>query len=266
MRQGASTEFDPPRGVAIATLAYDYRPGHRVADHAHASDQLLFAISGAMEVSALHKLWLIPPQFAVWIPAGTTHRIRMSGAVSMRTLYLRRGLTNMPATCAVLYVAPLLRELIVEAVRLKQLRASDPLHRTLRDLIVNQIEHAAPIPIVVAMPADKRALTVAQAVMADHAGCPPLPSLCRSAGVSVRTVERVFQREVGLTFELWRRQARLMKAIELLAGGASVKGVTFEVGYQRASAFVEMFRKTMGATPKAWATRLRQLEAKTIHQ
>lgn len=256
-------QFDPPRGVSIATLAYDYRPDFRIKTHAHGSDQLLFAPRGAMEVTAGRQRWLIPPQFAFWIPARTEHSLRMCGAVSMRTLYLRPGLAApVPGACSVIQVSPLLRELIVEAVATGQLRASNAHHRTLQQLLVRQIAKASPMSMSVTMPADRRALAVADASMAGFRGCPPLPSLCRKAGVSVRTVERAFQRDVGLTFELWRRQARLLKAIELLAGGASVKEVSFEVGYESASTFVEMFRKTMGTTPRAWAT---MLESKMVH-
>jgi len=56
-------------------------------------------------------------------------RIRMPGAVSMRTLYKRRGgAPGLPALCTVLHVAPLVRELIVEAVRTGQLRMRNRLH------------------------------------------------------------------------------------------------------------------------------------------
>jgi quercetin dioxygenase-like cupin family protein len=97
--------FDPPRGVSIATLAYDYPPDFRVQTHAHGSHQLLFAPRGAMEVTAGRQRWFIPPQFAVWIPAKTRHSIRMAGAASMRTLYLRPGLApTLPKTCVVLQV------------------------------------------------------------------------------------------------------------------------------------------------------------------
>src|SRR5712691_12278388 len=96
-------DFDPPPGVTIATLAYDYRPNYAVDLHAHGSDQLLFAPRGAMEVSAGRQRWLIPPQFAFWIPARTKHSIRMCGAVSMRTLYLRPGLSaRLPGACTVI--------------------------------------------------------------------------------------------------------------------------------------------------------------------
>ena len=55
-----------------------------------------------------------------------------------------------------------------------------------------------------------------------------------------------------MDFESWRRQVRLMKGIELLVAGRSVKEVAYAVGYRQASAFVQLFRKTMGTTPKAW--------------
>jgi AraC-like DNA-binding protein len=41
--------------------------------------------------------------------------------------------------------------------------------------------------------------------------------------------------------------------VELLVSGSSVKEVAFTVGYRQSSAFVEAFRRTFGATPKAWA-------------
>src|SRR6202011_6151446 len=111
------------RGISIATLAHEYQRGFLVPEHAHGSDQLVYAISGVMEVCSGQRVWGIPPHFALWIPARTAHRIHMHGAVSMRTLYFRPGLVSgLPPGCAVLHVTPLQRELTVEAVRIGQLR------------------------------------------------------------------------------------------------------------------------------------------------
>ena len=85
------TEYDPKRGVSVATLAYEYPSSYQVPEHAHGSDQLIYAIRGLMEVSSDESVWLIPPHFALWIPAQTCHRIHMPGPVSMRTLYLKAG-------------------------------------------------------------------------------------------------------------------------------------------------------------------------------
>ncbi|MBZ5611208.1 MAG: helix-turn-helix transcriptional regulator [Acidobacteriia bacterium] len=262
MRQtGFLTQYDPKPGVSIATLAYEYPPDYHVPKHSHGSDQVIYAIRGVMQVTSGQSSWLIPPHFAIWIPARSMHKIRMPGAVSMRTLYLRRGLApRLPRRCAVLQVSPLLRELIVEAVRIGQLRRRNPLHSALRDLILAELEHASPVPSFVTLPEDRRALAIVQAVMANRDAGASFQALCHKAGASVRTIQRIFRREVGLSFESWRRQFRLMKAIELLVSGAAVKQVAFQIGYRQPSAFVEMFRRTLGTTPKAWVSALKKAE------
>jgi len=258
MRQSdVLTEYDPGRGVSVATLAYEYASRYQVAEHAHGSDQLIYAIDGLMEVSSEQSVWLIPPQFALWIPAETRHRIDMPGPVSMRTLYLREGLSaRSEPRCAVLHVSPLLRELIVEAVRAGQLRMRDRYESALRDLLIAQIQRATPIPTFVTLPREERALAVAQAILRNPAESQTMAALCAKAGVSVRTLQRTFRSEIGSSFESWRRQVRLMKAVELLVAGCSIKEVAYRVGYCQSSAFVEMFRRTFGVTPKAWISAL----------
>jgi AraC-like DNA-binding protein/mannose-6-phosphate isomerase-like protein (cupin superfamily) len=254
------TEYDPKRGVSVATLAYDYPSRFQVPEHAHGSDQLIYAISGIMEVSSGQSMWLIPPHFALWIPARTQHWIHMPGPVSMRTLYLRANLTTRPEpVCAVLHVTPLLRELIVETVRVGQLRMRNRYQCALRDLLIAQLRKASPMPIFVTLPREKRALAVAQAILRNPADSKPMAILCSEAGVSVRTIERAFRKDVGTSFESWRRQARLTKAVELLVSGYSIKEVAGKVGYCQPSAFVEMFRRTFGTTPKAWISALETL-------
>jgi len=259
LRHSLITEYDPQRGVSIATLAYEYPRGFRVLEHSHGSDQLIYAIDGVMEVSADQTVWLIPPHFAIWIPARIAHSIKMPVAVSMRTLYMRRGLAaGLPPTCAVIHVTPLLRELIVETVRLKKLRIRNRLHGALRDLLVSQLETASPMPTSVTLPKDPRARAIAAAIIGNPAERQPLAEMCNSAGASVRTIQRVFRREVSSDFESWRRQVRLMKAVELLVSGRSVKEVSFALGYRQPTAFVEMFRVVLGTTPRAWIQALQQ--------
>jgi AraC-like DNA-binding protein len=112
------------------------------------------------------------------------------------------------------------------------------------------------MPTFVTLPREPRALAVAQAVLSNPAQSKPLAALCADAGVSVRTIERTFRKDVGTDFESWRRQVRLMKAVELLVSGRSIKEIAFAIGYRQSSAFVEMFRRTFGTTPKAWISAL----------
>jgi AraC-like DNA-binding protein len=254
------TEYDPKRGVSVATLAYEYASRFQVPEHAHGSDQLIYAISGLMEVSSDQSWWLIPPHFALWIPARTRHRIHMPGRVLMRTLYLRTDLAARPEPrCAVLHVTPLLRELIVETVRVGQLRMRDRYESALRDMLISQLRNASPMPTFVTLPREKRALAVGQAILQNPGESKAMAALCAEIGVSVRTIERAFLQEVGTNFESWRRQVRLKKAVELLVSGCSIKEVAGKIGYSQSSAFVEMFRRTFGTTPKAWISALETL-------
>jgi len=252
------TEFDPKQGVSVSALAYEYPSSFQVEEHAHGSDQLIYAISGLMEVTSAQSVWLIPPYFALWVPAKTDHRIYLPGPVSMRTLYLRTSLRARPeASCSVLYVTPLLRELILETNFAGHLRMRNHYERALRDLLVAQIQKATPVPPFVTLPREERALAVAQAILRNPAESMTMAALCAKAGVSVRTIQRTFLNEVGASFELWRRQARLMKAVSLLVSGSSIKEAAYKVGYCHSSAFVEIFRRTFGITPKAWTTALK---------
>jgi AraC-like DNA-binding protein len=230
-----------------------------VPTHAHGSSQLIYASRGIMEVSSGRRFWTIPPHFALWIPAKTTHQIRMPEAVSMRTLYLRPRLIDLGRRCTVLYVSDLLRELIFEIVRIGRLRSSNRLENALKVVLLTQLKHASPVPTGVAIPTDERALAVAQTVIGAPGARLSLASMCRAGGLSVRTLERVFHREVGIDFESWRRQVRLMKAVELLVSGLSVKQAAFSVGYLQPTPFVELFRRTYGTTPKAWISALKRL-------
>ncbi|MFZ0592045.1 MAG: helix-turn-helix transcriptional regulator [Bryobacteraceae bacterium] len=253
MRQDTLTAYDPKPGISIATLSYEYPRGFKVPEHAHGSDQLIYAIRGVMEVSAQRSFWLIPPQFAIWVPARIQHQIRMPGAASMRTLYLRRRLaTGMPAQCAVIHVGPLLRELILRTVNTGQLGNGNPVHHALRTLIVSELQDASAAPMFVLLPEDTRAIQVAREVIENISDCPPFETLCARAGASVRTIERAFRRDVGTSFEVWRRQLRVIKAIELLSEGCTVKEAAYQAGYRQSSAFVEMFRQMLGTTPRAW--------------
>lgn len=250
-------EYDPPRGASVAALAYEYPAEALVPDHAHGSDQLIYAIEGIMEVSSGRSLWTIPPQFALWIPARTVHHIRMVGKVGMRTLYFRSGVVPRIPQCSILFVSPLLRELIVEAVRLGRLRLRNRLECALRDLLTAHLVNATAMPINLTMPSESRALAIAQAIARDPASTKTLARLCKEAGVSVRTVQRTFRKQVGIDLETWRRQVRLIRAIRLLVAGSSVKEVAFAIGYRQPSAFVQAFRTLFGATPKAWTAGLR---------
>ena len=69
-------------------LAADYPRGELIEPHSHDLAQIVFAKSGVMRVHAAAGAWVVPPERALWMPAGVTHWIHCRTAVAMRTIYL----------------------------------------------------------------------------------------------------------------------------------------------------------------------------------
>jgi AraC-like DNA-binding protein len=236
----------------LTASSHDLAGDHEIPRHLHPEHQLIYASRGVMTVWTEEGTWIVPPQRAVWIPAGTPHRVSIHGAVSMRTLYVRPRLVRFARTCCVVSVSPLLRELILHACTFGGLRRSVKAHAHLIDLIVDQLNVVEIAPLHLSYPTDERAARVA-AMLSDHPGDPrPLTLLCRAAGASKRTVERLFLSETNLSLGQWRQQLRLVRSLRLLAAGETITRVACDLGYSTPSAFIAMFRKALGTTPRRY--------------
>ena len=235
----------------VATLAYEFRDArHVIPEHYHPEDQLVFASKGVMTVRTKEGIWVVPPQRAVWIPAGTPHSVAMAGPVSMRTLYLLpRLVRTLAPKCFVMNVSSLLRELILHACKFPKLDKKVPVQRRIIEIIVDQLEVVHSALLQLPHPTDSRALRVARRLVDFPADRRTLEELCADCGASKRTIERVFVEETGMTFAKWRQQLRLLHALQLLASGEKVTGAALDAGYDSPSAFTAMFRKQLGTTP-----------------
>jgi AraC-like DNA-binding protein/quercetin dioxygenase-like cupin family protein len=254
-RQAAFLDPKAKRSAAITTLVYDYPPGYLVPWHFHDWDQLVYATSGVMTVRTEKGSWIVPAQRAVWIPAGTAHQIRMSGRVSMRTLYLKPGLSvHLPQKCEVVNVSALLRELILHACQTPALSKRQPAQVNLIGTILDQVKIAESVALQLPELGDPRAMRVAKILAEDPSDQRPLEELCKRMGASKRTIERLFRAETRMTFGKWRQQLRLMHALRLLAEGNRITQVALESGYSTTSAFISMFKKVLGTTPGRYFT------------
>ena len=55
-----------------------------------------------------------------------------------------------------------------------------------------------------------------------------------------------------MSYQQWRQQWRLMRAMELLATGRSLSYSAFELGFISDSGFIAFFKDLTGTTPGAW--------------
>jgi AraC-like DNA-binding protein len=87
---------------------------------------------------------------------------------------------------------------------------------------------------------------------------PELQVLEEAVGASGKTITRIFQKETGMSYQQWRQQWRLMRAIELLATGRSITYTAAELEFSSDSVFISFFRKMLGTTPRSYLDRSQQ--------
>jgi AraC-like DNA-binding protein len=241
-------------GCLIAGSA-DYPDGLRLELHDHEWGQLTFCNSGVMRVSSDSAVWLSPPTRAIWLPPGAPHEIVMKGEVAARFLYLEPELAQpLPREPQLMEVVPLLRELILHILTIRTLRPEAPAEVRLAGLVVDLLLAARPIDLALPLPKDRRARALTARLLATPADPAPLPELARHAGASVRTLQRLFPAETGLTLEAWRQKARLIAGAALLSGGAPVTAAALDCGYESPSAFITAFKRQFGVTPGRYRT------------
>lgn len=214
--------------------------------HSHDQHQLLYAYSGVMRIAVEAGEWVLPPERGVWIKAGSAHRFVANKRIDFRTVFFYE-LDESPDT-GVFHVSALLRHLI--------------------DFVVEQTGHdarkqaAALIPkLVLTAPAAAKAVTnlndarlvrLRALVENDFSDTRTLPELAREVGASARTISRIYQSETGTSFERWRRNLKMHKALELLGEGQSVTETGFALGYASTSSFITAFRANFGTTPNRY--------------
>lgn len=237
----------------VVAWADSYRAGFHVTPHRHRRAQLLYAAAGVMRVTTPEGSWIVPPHRAVWVPPATTHSIRMSSAVSMRTLFIEPGAAQtLPAKCCVASVSPLLRELILRAMDLPLLYdLGGPEGRLIR-LILDEIRALPILPLHLPVPSEPRLAKICRALLDHPEDRREIEAWGRIVGASGRTLARLFQREIGMSFGTWRQQARLIEALARLGTGEPVTTVALDLGYESPSAFTAMFRRSLGVTPSRY--------------
>ncbi|MGE8047114.1 AraC family transcriptional regulator [Pseudomonas monteilii] len=251
----SSAPIDATRGQPgenLFTLALDLAGGTSIPTHQHAEGQLLFASTGVLAVTTNQGCWVVPSNHALWIPPQVAHRTRTIGASSIRTLYL--GLNRAAALhsgCALIGVSSLLRELIVAALELKGKSAPGSRNAHLIDLLMDEFKAAPVNTMYLASPAGERLKPLCQEIFQNGTLNWGLAECATFLNVNMKTVQRWFLSDLGVSFGAWRKQARLLLALEWLALGKSILEVSLEAGYSSPSAFSAMFRKEFGMPPSA---------------
>nr|HQU88458.1 helix-turn-helix transcriptional regulator [Denitromonas sp.] len=204
--------------------------------------------------------FVAPPQRAVWIPAGVMHRVVCSAQTRIRSLYVAHQIPGWATDrCRVLAVSPLLRELIRAFSQVPEAYDETGADGRLAAVLFDQIAAAPEMALMLPLPTDSRLRPLCARVQAHPERRATLADWSVRLGVSEKTLSRIFLRETGLSFRVWRQRVRLLGALPALASGERVTDVALACGYDSLSAFIAAFRQQFDVTPGAFVLANRDL-------
>ncbi|WP_109478878.1 helix-turn-helix transcriptional regulator [Paraburkholderia sp. C35] len=248
------------QGSPVIASAWEYENGFREVWHAHEEAQMVYVTRGVLRVLTPAGMWTLPPYHGIWLPPAVPHELHAIGAVVVRSAWVAPGANATVAQwtqCRVLKIGQLLDALVTALAG--HIEADDQRSTLAMSLLLLDLSQAPTLTSgTLPLPQDRRLRAICEELLSYPQNNDTIEVWSERVGASVRTLARLFREETGLSFGQWRQQLRLVEAMAKLALDVPVSTIASELGYQSASAFISMFRKTLGDTPQRY---LRRLEA-----
>lgn len=234
--------------------------------HACSWPHLLYVEQGLMQVETEERLWLLPPRHAIWIGANVSHRTVCLSPARFHSIFLHprrasqmaKASENASLAVRVLAVTPLAREMICYAAlrwgieRDPQDAVANQFFATLLMLCQQWVDDE--LALWLPRPRSRSLQQVVDYVLANLEEAQP-ETAAELIDVSPRTLRRRMQREMQITWRQFVHNARMLRAVTLLAASdCSVSDAARIVGYSSLSSFSKAFARFTGNNPSHYLT------------
>jgi len=251
--QQSPSRLYPALPRAVLPTSAEFKAMTQIVSHSHPWSQLSYSCVGVMHIETDAGIFVIPPEQALWIPAGTAHQHFCKNKVSYRSLYIDTVLSAILGNkVRPLTIDPLLKSLILEISSWPE--DYEETEQTQRFILVLLDRLAAAKSNELFMPTirDKRLLPIIEALNQEPANKLTIEQWAVKVGASSRTLNRLFNQNYGMGFSRWKQKLRILKSLELLNSNIQLIDIAFELGYESTSAFITSFKKHLGCSPKRY--------------
>lgn len=230
----------------LATFVRDQPTAARWLPHQHDVVELVWAISGVVNINVGGIVHVLRPSLGVLIPAGQVHDSVVVQSARIGTTYLRTLAIARPTQVR---VGRALEEMLLH---LNNVPMGDAERLRAQQVCIDMMQsfplHDPSVPV----PDDPRIRSIVRAILSDPADDRSLEQWSTITATSIATIMRAFADSAGMSFAQWRRIVRVKASISLLIDGVAVAAAGRRVGYHSSSAFIAAFRQVMGTTPRAF--------------
>lgn len=250
-------------------LVHHNLPGSIVPTHAHPEHHLLIPLQGEINVELKDKTLSCGPGRMIYVSPLTEHALRSAREKGERLICMIEPNAWKRAEAGVFKpaLAPasqLCKEILFHLLLNKETKNApaliDAFVRTVAEILAapaletpTAIDHAESS---VSRPELRKAIALAREGFADDLS---IAELAKRSGLSVRSLSRLFQTELGITPKQLLTSLRIEKAKDLLQSGAvTVTEAAYSVGYGSLSQFIAAFRQLTGQLPSEFAATRQQ--------
>lgn len=227
---------------------------HDDALHAHRKAQLVYVERGFQYLTVGEKKYLLPQHHAAWIPSGALHKTNTHSAkIRLMVLFFEvtAPLPFYEEVC-VFAVPPVMKEMIRYAEKWSKSLTADAGEAAFLYALYKELPAwaAQSLQLHMALPRDARLRKAVDFLHDRYTGVIAVEAISEAAGLSLRTLERIFKKETGLTLSKYQQMLRIIKSLELLSAKEfTVSEIAFKVGYKSLQAFTNSFMNVMQYRP-----------------
>lgn len=244
---------DVDRDASTIYCHHDQMGEQFIPDHEHRKDQLLYTEGGIVHVRTAKATYYLPALHLMWIPAGVRHSIHPSSPqVVMRNLYFPADDTPFFNKEGIYPANRLLLETLLFTARWTgDLLPSAPgfqIALSIRFLLLET--YPQDLNLSVPWTSDQKLKQVLEFVDQNLAESHSFSFLAARFGFSERSLYRLFQKELNMSFTEYHTMRRMLKAVELLTGGnLHINEIARESGYSSVPTFSNTFFRILGKRP-----------------
>ncbi|MGB3064455.1 helix-turn-helix domain-containing protein [Sphingobacterium thalpophilum] len=230
---------------------------HDDQPHTHRKAQLIYVEQGFQYLTVEGKMYLLPQNHVAWVPADALHKTNtQSERIKLMILFFEMETEDIFFKNIQIFAAPrVLKEMILYAEKWSKLTEENEHENVFLRALLNELPYfgAKVVHLGITLPRENRLQPVLNHLHDHYMRSIKMDEIALLSHLSLRTIERLFKKETGMTLAKYQQLLRIIKSLELLSTkDLTISQIAYKVGYQSLQAFTNSFYAVMGYRPSAF--------------
>lgn len=228
---------------------------HDDYEHTHNRAQLTYVEEGYQYFHIDQKIYLVPQNHVIWIPSGKAHKITSEAKTVNLILFLFKTTfkDDFYQHIQVFAIPPVLKEMLLYASKWNKILIEDEEQSIFFKAILKSLPNFCKESnyLEIPVPKDLRLIPVCDYINSNFKYNLNIDTLAEKAQMSVRSLQRIFKHETGITLQKYLQLIRILKSVELIdMKQYTLSEIAFKIGYQSLSAFTTSYFTIMKSKPR----------------